>query len=396
MKKKTKEKIIVVICVIFAVVGIMTVLYISQIGSSGVLKRADIKVNSEERSDSNEVNTPIKKQYNYWGDYSFESDSLGIFNEFGMHWVQVNSYGEYVDYLQKIKEVYNIDENTMQEKTGIDEGFFEEGKLAFVEYSDNFQNFTSVNLGRKKSESTIISSINVVKSESEIIEDSIKSYLHILTVDKNTSFEEPTVQFDTIQRTNRTETSPHIDIFMGKPIIYLYPENNINVNVNLLNKDKIICSYPKYTTGWNVFAKPNGDLTDLDTGRNLYALYYESENVCDFKVEDDGFVVKSDEVAEFLEEKLSILGLTDREAEEFIVYWLPKLEANKYNYIRFATKEEINNNMPLDIEPNPSTIIRVLMTYKGLEEPIEVEEQNLEKTERNGFVVVEWGGTEIK
>ena len=183
---------------------------------------------------------------------------------------------------------------------------------------------------------------------------------------------------------------------MGKPIIYLYPENNINVNVNLLNKDKIICSYPKYTTGWNVFAKPNGDLTDLDTGRNLYALYYESENVCDFKVEDDGFVVKSDEIAEFLEEKLSILGLTDREAEEFIVYWLPKLEANKYNYIRFATKEEINNNMPLDIEPNPSTIIRVLMTYKGLEEPIEVEEQNLEKTERNGFVVVEWGGTEIK
>ena len=36
------------------------------------------------------------------------------------------------------------------------------------------------------------------------------------------------------------------------------------------------------------------------------------------------------------------------------------------------------------------------MEYKGLENPVEVEEQNLEKTERKGFVVVEWGGTEIK
>ena len=37
-----------------------------------------------------------------------------------------------------------------------------------------------------------------------------------------------------------------------------------------------------------------------------------------------------------------MLGLNDREAEEFIVYWLPKLEENKYNLIRFETAEEIN------------------------------------------------------
>ena len=43
------------------------------------------------------------------------------------------------------------------------------------------------------------------------------------------------------------------------------------------------------------------------------------------------------------EEKLAILGLNEREAEEFIIYWLPKLESNKYNYIRFATEEEIRN-----------------------------------------------------
>lgn len=68
----------------------------------------------------------------------------------------------------------------------------------------------------------------------------------------------------------------------------------------------------------------------------------------------------------------------------------------KYNYIRFATREEIDTNMPLTITPEPDTTIRVLMEYKGLENPIEIEEQKLEKIERKGFIAVEWGGTEIK
>ena len=50
----------------------------------------------------------------------------------------------------------------------------------------------------------------------------------------------------------------------------------------------------------------------------------------------------------------------------------------KYNYIRFATREEIDTNMPLTITPEPDTTIRVLMEYKGLENSIKVEEQSLE------------------
>ena len=181
-----------------------------------------------------------------------------------------------------------------------------------------------------------------------------------------------------------------------KPIIYLYPTEETQVNVQLGNKERITCSYPKYTTGWNVIAQSNGDLKDIDTNKSLYSLYYESNNVVEFKVEKDGFIVKGEDSAEFLEEKLNILGLTDREAEEFIIYWLPKLEANKYNYIRFATREEIDANMPLTIKPEPDTTIRVLMEYKGLENSIKVEEQSLETPERKGFVAVEWGGIEIK
>lgn len=198
--------------------------------------------------------------------------------------------------------------------------------------------------------------------------------------------------YDSLKSWYRIETMP-ID---AKPIIYLYPTEDTELSVKLGYKDKITCSYPIYRNGWNVLAKPNGDLIDLNTNRNLYSLYYESETMYNFSMQKDGFVVKGTNVAEFLEEKLAVLGLTERESEEFIIYWLPILQKNEYNYIRFATIDEINKNMPLEFSKEPDTLIRVLMTYKGLDEPIQVEEQQLQTPKRTGFVAVEWGGTEIK
>lgn len=180
-----------------------------------------------------------------------------------------------------------------------------------------------------------------------------------------------------------------------KPIIYLYPEEEIRVSVKLGKEENITCSYPEYKDGWNIIAKPDGTLIDIETGRNLYALYWEGIHSEECNI-TEGFVIQGNQTIEFLEEKLEVLGLNEREAEEFIVYWLPVLQENKYNYIRFATLEEINNNMPLELSVKPDTLIRVLMQYKPLDEYIEVKEQELETPVRIGFTVVEWGGTEIK
>lgn len=180
-----------------------------------------------------------------------------------------------------------------------------------------------------------------------------------------------------------------------KPIIYIYPEEETEVTVKLENPENLTHTYPKYEDEWKVIAKPNGDLTDLKTGRNLYALYWEGINTVTPNT-NEGFIVKGEDTIKFLEEKLEILGLNEREVNEFIIYWLPKLENNKYNFIRFQTEEEINNNMPLEISPKPDSVIRVVMEFKELEGAIEVKEQQLETPERTGYTVVEWGGTEIK
>ena len=180
----------------------------------------------------------------------------------------------------------------------------------------------------------------------------------------------------------------------AKPIIYLYPEEEMQITVTLGKYENVTCIYPEYNGCWNVIAKPNGDLIDLNTGRNLYSLYWEG--ISNVKMADNtGFVVKGSDTAKFLEEKLAILGLTDREAQEFIIYWLPQMQDNSYNYIRFATMEEINEMMPLHFSTEPDSLIRVLMTFKPLNEYIDVPEQKLTTPTREGFVVVEWGGSKL-
>ena len=192
-----------------------------------------------------------------------------------------------------------------------------------------------------------------------------------------------------------------IQVVAKKPIIYLYSKIPQAVNVRLEKPENLIYSYPAYNpdVGWNVFIRGDGLLTDQDTGRSLYSLYWEGWNN-DREITDTGFVVSGDNTAEFLEEKLAVLGLTDREAEEFIIYWLPQMQANEYNYIRFDTAEEIEDVMPLAINPAPDAVIRVWMSFTGLEEPIDVKEQELVPVDRNAyaelnFYAVEWGGSEF-
>ena len=181
---------------------------------------------------------------------------------------------------------------------------------------------------------------------------------------------------------------------IDKPILYLYPEYTQEISVKLSDDADILVSYPNYNDGWNVIAEPNGSLTDINTGRKLYALYWEEKY--DVKLNsNEGFVVSNEDIIGFLEEKLAILGLNEREAEEFIVYWLPRLEKNNYYFIHFATEEELNEMIPIEITPKPDTMIRVYMEYKPVKENYKYVEQELDYKERVGYTSVEWGGIEL-
>lgn len=178
-----------------------------------------------------------------------------------------------------------------------------------------------------------------------------------------------------------------------KPVIYLYPEKETEVTVELDFNGELTAVYPAYDNGWTVTAQPDGTLTDVD-GREYYCLFWEGKSNINYDL-STGFVVPGNETKAFLEESLSLLGLTDKEADEFIIYWLPRMENNPYNLISFQ-QETYTDNALLTITPTPDSILRVFMAWTALDKPVEVEAQALERFERTGFTVVEWGGAEIK
>lgn len=182
------------------------------------------------------------------------------------------------------------------------------------------------------------------------------------------------------------------EITDAKPVIYLYPETRQQVSVKLELQGQLTCTYPAYRDGWTVTADPDGTLTD-DNGQQYNYLYWEgiTENRFDFS---QGWCIKGEHTAAFLEYALEKLGLNRREANEFIVYWLPQMEQNPYNLIAFQ-QEAYTEAAKLTVTPAPDSLLRVFMTWKPLAEPVDIPVQELPAFNRHGFTVVEWGGTQI-
>ena len=179
----------------------------------------------------------------------------------------------------------------------------------------------------------------------------------------------------------------------AKPVIYLYPEQVTDVSVRLDYAGTLTCTYPAYDGGWSVTAQPDGTLTDRRDGKEYSYLFWEGVAPADYDM-SRGFVVKGADTAAFLQEKLAFLGLTPREYNEFIVYWLPKMQDNRYNLIAFQ-QEDYTDQARLTISPEPDSLLRVFMTFRPLDAPVPVEEPELKPFVREGFCVVEWGGAEL-
>ena len=178
----------------------------------------------------------------------------------------------------------------------------------------------------------------------------------------------------------------------AKPVIYLYPEEETEVTVRLDYDGTLTCTYPAYEDGWTVTAAPDGTLRD-EAGQTYSYLYWEGVARTEYDF-SRGFCVPGADTAAFLEDALSRLGLTRREANEFIVYWLPRMAANPYNLIAFQA-EDYTNHARLTVTPEPDSLLRVFMAWKPLEAPADLPAQELPPFKRTGFTVVEWGGAEL-
>ncbi len=177
----------------------------------------------------------------------------------------------------------------------------------------------------------------------------------------------------------------------AKPVIYLYPKSTSDISVKIYPKGGITYSSPPYNNGWTVIADKNGNLIDLASGKKYPYLFWEGRGGI-YKQPGRGFVVAQKDVHQFLVEKLRKLGLNKKETSDFIKFWEPKMKNAPYYFITFLGNREMEQIAPLEIEPKPDTIIRVLMDFSPLEKPINVKGFEIKTPKRSGFTVIEWGG----
>lgn len=192
-----------------------------------------------------------------------------------------------------------------------------------------------------------------------------------------------------------------------KPVIYLYDDKDVKeVNVSVATQNELTFTYPQIddNNSWSVNVGKDG-IKSKD-GKSYPYLFWEA-NVKDYEFYTKGEglilgqIIKTDTAISFLENELDRLHLNTKELTDFITYWGPRLQQKEYALVQFKVDEEVNEIAELKITPQPDWMRRVYMVFTGFEEKPNIKilhapliEEGLIK--REGFHVVEWGGSEIE
>lgn len=178
----------------------------------------------------------------------------------------------------------------------------------------------------------------------------------------------------------------------GKPVIYLYPEQEMDVNVKVAPNAGFSKTEPAYPeNGWVVKSSIDSQIYNYADGTIYPYLFWEG-NAYNFITPDYGFVMSKNDVPTKMNEILGRLGLVEKEINDFMEFWQPKLEVKPYVFVTFLPQREFDKIAPLTVNPAPDTVIRVMMDYKPLDAPVTVKEPFIWTPQRKGFIVVEWGG----
>lgn len=184
-------------------------------------------------------------------------------------------------------------------------------------------------------------------------------------------------------------------ITVDKPVIYVYPQIEQEITIQLNVNGDLAFTYPTYNNGWNFTASPNGNISM--SGKDYNYLFWDSKMEANklSPKNNEGFLVSSDTLLSFLENSLNQMGLNSKESADFITYWYPRMSVNEKNYVHFLFNDDCNSYAELNITPKPDHIFRVGMLWSKTNSNVIPPSQTIEKITREGFSVIEWGGTEV-
>lgn len=172
-----------------------------------------------------------------------------------------------------------------------------------------------------------------------------------------------------------------------KPAIYLYPETETRVDVRLGPKGRITRTIPVYRDKWSVTVRSDGRID-----RRYRYLFYEAALMNPISLPEEGWCVRQGDLRRWMDSSLRGFGLNRQEAKDFRAYWEKHLPKSKCWIIRLIRPEVVEDQLALNIQPRPQSLLRVILYFTPSETIVKLAEPEPLRFERKGFTVVEWGG----
>lgn len=195
-------------------------------------------------------------------------------------------------------------------------------------------------------------------------------------------------------------------IEVEKPVIYAYATQNIEAALKLETSFDLNFTYPIIGTNntWDFNVSADGISIDNQYFPYLFWDAHSYSGMSHQYREGQlvGFGLKGAEVTSFLEKQLTSFGFNPREKTDFITYWAPRMAVHKYVVVNFLVDDAYSQISTLQITPPPDEIRRVFMLFSPVENEADFSNMKLQTPEydgselkRNGFTIVEWGGSEL-
>ncbi|MFC1676787.1 right-handed parallel beta-helix repeat-containing protein [Planctomycetota bacterium] len=177
-------------------------------------------------------------------------------------------------------------------------------------------------------------------------------------------------------------------IMVLKPNIYMYPEETADMDVDIVfpHGGRVIASNPEYGNGWHVTVEPNG----IIDGQYDF-LFYESLQP-DYGQYEAGWVVAQEQLEDFFRNNMVLTGFNQKEIDDFIEYWIPRLTEYPCYAIYPQYNDELEEMIRLEFSEQPANLIRLIYSVRGLEtNNLSLQEPVVPPFSREDFTVTEWG-----
>lgn len=173
-----------------------------------------------------------------------------------------------------------------------------------------------------------------------------------------------------------------------KPNLYLYPEktSTLSVEVNFPMGGEIIAAIPEYNDAWVVTVEPSGKINET-----YDFLFYESRQPNIWQTEK-GWCIAQNNLATFFEETLQAYNLSIKEKEDFINYWIAKLNSYAYYFIYPQSNGIIDRVISLSFSEYPDELFRIYFAFEGSTENKTIDSPTIIPAKREKFHAIEWGG----